>query len=698
MKIPARLTAAEEHRNPDLDRMERRRDRKARRRRIRSQGWSGDGRAAAGRRSGPGTPLLRWKFDDGDVSIGDDGEGAAEVGRRGRRKVRGGGGYSPVSARKLAAGLWHLRVPAGGGGGGRDGGGLIHRRLSGAVDQVQSGVGDVVVPVHGDGERRELVSEPKELLESPFHDAGRKNGFLCKAESSLSLSNSAMEGVTKWDPVCSKTLDTVHWFNDQTKALGGQQITVSAIATLQTELEEARVRIHELEMERRSSKKKFENFLSKLAEEKCAWQSREHQKIRVIIDDIKDELNRERKNRQRAEIINSKLVNEFAEVKLSAKRLFQDYEKERKSRELMEEVCDELAKEIGEDKTEVDVLKRDSLKFREEVEEERRMLQMAEVWREERVQMKLVDAKLTLEHKYAQMSKLIKDLEVFLRSRSATPDMTEMREAEQLLEAANSMSVQDIKEFTYEPPNTEDIFAVFEDHQNGEINEREIEQCPGYSPASRVSEVRTVSLGRNEDSEWRYPNYRFSHNRNIEDEGSVWETVSQADEQGSSYSAEESDPSVNKNRRDSNVSISGKGWEENAIRDSPDTEISEICSISARQSKKKSSTISRLWRSNGETLKIISAEGINGKISNGRFSTGGIISPDRRSGEGVFSPPNLMGQWSSPDSGNPHISRGMKGCIDWPRIAQKNSLKAKLLEARMESQKVQLRQVLKQKI
>ncbi|KAK9151771.1 hypothetical protein Syun_010080 [Stephania yunnanensis] len=656
MKIPARVTAADEHRNPDLDRMERRRDRKARRRRIRSQGWSGAGSAAAGRRSGPGTPLLRWKFDDGDVSIGDDGEEAAEVGRR-------------------AAG-----------------------NNDEILELVQSGVGDLVVPVNGDGERRELVSEPKELLESPFHDAGRKNGFLCKAESSLSLSNSAMEGVTKWDPVCSKTIDTVHWFNDQTKALGGQQITVSAIATLQTELEEARVRIHELEMERRSSKKKFEIFLSKLAEEKCAWQSREHQKIRAIIDDIKDELNRERKNRQRAEIINSKLVNELAEVKLSAKRLFLDYEKERKSRELMEEVCDELAKEIGEDKTEVEVLKRDSLKFREEVEEERRMLQMAEVWREERVQMKLVDAKLTLEHKYVQMSKLIKDLEVFLRSRSATPDMTEMREAEQLLEAANSMSVQDIKEFTYEPPNTEDIFGVFEDHQNGEINEREIEQCPGYSPASRVSEVRTVSLGHNEDSEWRYPNYRISHNRNIEDEGSGWETVSQADEQGSSYSAEESDPSVNKNRRDSNVSICGKGWEENAICDLPDTEISEICSISARQSKKKSSTISRLWRSNGETLKIISAEGIDGKISNGRYSTGGIISSDRRSGEGGFSPPSLMGQWSSPDSGNPHISRGMKGCIDWPRIAQKNSLKAKLLEARMESQKVQLRQVLKQKI
>ncbi|KAA8543596.1 hypothetical protein F0562_021658 [Nyssa sinensis] len=78
------------------------------------------------------------------------------------------------------------------------------------------------------------------------------------------------------------------------------------------------------------------------------------------------------------------------------------------------------------------------MKFREEVEEERRMLQMAEVWREERVQMKLVDAKVTLEEKYSQMNKLVADLETFLSSRSATPapDAEEMKKAEFLRQAA----------------------------------------------------------------------------------------------------------------------------------------------------------------------------------------------------------------------------------------------------------------------
>jgi hypothetical protein len=62
---------------------------------------------------------------------------------------------------------------------------------------------------------------------------------------------------------------------------------------------------------------------------------------------------------------------------------------------------------------------------------------------------------------------------------------------------------------------------------------------------------------------------------------------------------------------------------------------------------------------------------------------------------------DLVGQWnSSPESANhPHVNRGgMKGCIEWPRGAQKSSLKSKLIEARIESQKVQLKHVLKQRI
>lgn len=543
--------------------------------------------------------------------------------------------------------------------------------------------------------------ETKDTLQSPASVAGTKNGFFCKLEPSFQFSNPAMEGATKWDPVCLKTSEEVRQIYSHLKLLDQQLGAVSVVSALQAELEQARARIQELETERRSSKKKLEHFLRKVSEEKASWRSREHEKIRAFIDDLKAEVNRERKNRQRTEIMNSKLVNELADAKLSAKRYMQDYEKERKGRELIEEVCDELAKEIGEDKAEVEALKRESMKLREEVEEERRMLQMAEVWREERVQMKLVDAKVALEQKHSQMSKLVADLDTFLRSRSASPDVKEMREAELLRQAAASVNIQDIKEFSYEPPNLDDIFSVFEDVNFAESNEREIEPCVAYSPASPASKIHTVSPEVNminEDSIHRLSNAYVDHNGDIEEDESGWETVSHLDDQGSSYSPEGSAPSVNKNHRDSNVSRSGTDWEENAGEETPITEISEVCSLPTRQFKKGSS-IARLWRScpsNGDNYKIISVEGLNGRLSNGRISNGSIVSPDRGSGKGGISPPDLVGQWSSPESGNPHVTRGMKGCI--PRSTQKNSLKAKLMEARMESQKVQLRHVLKQKI
>lgn len=517
-------------------------------------------------------------------------------------------------------------------------------------------------------------------------------------EPSFQFSGSVMEGATKWDPV-SRPLDDVFQIYGHMKQIEQPVSAVPMVSALEAELEQAQLRIQELELERRSSKKKLEHFLKKVSEERAAWRSREHEKIRAFIDDLKADLSREKKNRQRLEILNSKLVNELSDTKRTAKRLMQQYEKERKTREIIEEVCDELANEIGEDKAEVEAVKRESMKFREEAEEERKMLQMAEVWREERVQMKLVDAKLALEEKYSQMSQLVAELETFLKSRSATPDMKELRQAELLRHAAAAMNIQDIKEFTYEPPNPDDIFSVFEDVNFGESNEREIEQCVTYSPASHASKIHTVSPEVNmmRDSMHRPSNAFSDQHGDIEDDESGWETVSHLEDQGSSYSPEGSAISGSKNRRNSNVSGSTE-WEDNLGRDTPITEISEICSVPNKQSKKPS--ITRLWRScsnNGEAYKVIAVEG--GRLSNGRISNASMVSLDRGSFKGGFSPADVLVQCSSPESGNAHMGRGRKGgCIEWPRGMQKNSLKAKLLEARMESQKVQLRQVLKQKI
>lgn len=685
---------------PDLDLHYRPGSSRATRRRIRSPARVRRVVAPVGKRSRPETPLLKWKIEDpGSEANGvqqeeDEKKLPLESSQRGR--FRGSKGRKAVvSARKLAAGIWRLQLQEAVASEGRNGG---HRRTEDLLG-FQPRTGHSGAPALHPDDKIAFNSEMNDLLHSPCSVSDSRNGLLCKLEPSFRYSNSAMEGATKWEPACLKTPVEARQIYNQMRLLD-QQGAASALSALEAELEQAHLRIEELQAERNASKKKLEYFLRKVGDEKALWRSREHEKVRAFIDDIKAELNREKKTRQRLEMINSKLVNELADAKLSVKRLMQDCEKERKERSLVEEVCDELAKEIGEDKARIEALKRESMKLRDEVDEERRMLQMAEVWREERVQMKLVDAKVALEEKYSQMRNLVADLEDFLRSKSETSDVSEMKKALLLREAAATVNIQDVTEFVYEPSNPDDIFSVFEDVNFGESNEREMGQCVTYSPPNHASKLQTVGLEANVTDRigiQRQTNSFIAHNGDIEEDESGWETVSHLEDQGSSNSPEESIASVKKNHRESNASVSGTEWEGNGGGDSPSTEISEVCSVPSKQLKKMSS-IARLWKScsNNEGYKLISLEGINARLSNGRLSSASILSADGGSVRSGISPPELAEQWSSPDSGNGHATRGKKGCI--PRNTIKGSLKAKLLEARMESHKVQLRQVLKQKI
>lgn len=103
---------------------------------------------------------------------------------------------------------------------------------------------------------------------------------------------------------------------------------------------------------------------------------------RLQIMELKAQLDHERRARKKAESVNKKLTKELMA--------------EKKERETLEKVCEELAAELTSSKTDMSRLKMD-------MEEERKMLRVAEVLREERVQMKLSDAKIMLEEKISEL-------------------------------------------------------------------------------------------------------------------------------------------------------------------------------------------------------------------------------------------------------------------------------------------------------
>ncbi|KAK1320026.1 hypothetical protein QJS10_CPB04g00050 [Acorus calamus] len=192
--------------------------------------------------------------------------------------------------------------------------------------------------------------------------------------------------------------------------------SASIVSSLRTELEQSRVQVNQLIDEQKSYQNEISYLMRRFTEEKAAWRANEEDKFRIAVQSVMEELEVEKKLRRKAERVNKKLGLELSEAKASFLKANEELKSERRSREMIERVCDDLVRGMGEEKAEVDEMKRESAKAREEMEKEREMLQLADVWREERIQMKLLEAKFQFEEKNAAVDQLRNELEVFLQS------------------------------------------------------------------------------------------------------------------------------------------------------------------------------------------------------------------------------------------------------------------------------------------
>ncbi|KAL6966814.1 hypothetical protein U1Q18_032608 [Sarracenia purpurea var. burkii] len=224
--------------------------------------------------------------------------------------------------------------------------------------------------------------------------------------------------------------------------------SVSLISALRFELDRARMQVDLLIKEQRSNRYEIDFLLKQFAEEKEDWKSKEQDRIHNAISSVAGELEVEKKLRRQTERLNKKLSRELAKTKASLSSALKELESEKRAREILDQVCDELARGIGEDRAEVEEMKRESAKVQEEIEKEREMLQLADVLREERVQMKLSEAKYEFEEKNAAVDKLKNELEAYLRTKTGdekcdgSPNFSRIRELEEYLRKTLGASYQ----------------------------------------------------------------------------------------------------------------------------------------------------------------------------------------------------------------------------------------------------------------
>src|SRR4051812_20847629 len=114
-----------------------------------------------------------------------------------------------------------------------------------------------------------------------------------------------LENATKWESESVKgvELDGAYVITSQPNIINKQKGEAHA-NSLQMQLQRAQDRGGKLEAERISAKKQLDRLFDKLREEKAAWRRREHKKVQSILEDMKADLDHEKKNRRQLETIN----------------------------------------------------------------------------------------------------------------------------------------------------------------------------------------------------------------------------------------------------------------------------------------------------------------------------------------------------------------------------------------------------------
>ncbi|KAK4764248.1 hypothetical protein SAY87_013686 [Trapa incisa] len=195
-----------------------------------------------------------------------------------------------------------------------------------------------------------------------------------------------------------------------------QPSTVPLIFAMRDELDRAWFHIEQLVHESTARRSEIELFYTQFAEETAAWEKKERRRLLNAIAHIAEELEMEKTHRRLSEKLNKKLAKEISNMKSSFSEAVKELESERRTKEILEQFCDELAQGIGDDRAEVERLKMELAKVLKEVEKEREMMQLADVLREERVRMKLAEAKYHFEEKNASVEMLKDELESYLKA------------------------------------------------------------------------------------------------------------------------------------------------------------------------------------------------------------------------------------------------------------------------------------------
>lgn len=191
------------------------------------------------------------------------------------------------------------------------------------------------------------------------------------------------------------------------------------VKSLKMELDDARTRMKELLREKQMDRQVIADLMKQVSDLKHIKKNMDQDRVQSALQSVREELEDERKLRKRSESLHRKMAREISEMKSSFSRVLSDLERERRARVLLEDLCDEFAMGVRDYEQELR-----SLNYRTEKEQVHReqvdslVLHISEAWLDERVQMKLAEEiRRDVREKGMIVEKLRPEIESFLKAR-----------------------------------------------------------------------------------------------------------------------------------------------------------------------------------------------------------------------------------------------------------------------------------------
>ncbi|OIT07392.1 PREDICTED: uncharacterized protein At5g41620-like [Nicotiana attenuata] len=196
---------------------------------------------------------------------------------------------------------------------------------------------------------------------------------------------------------------------------------MSLVKALRKELDHSQRRVKELQEEKKRDREEIDDLMMLVAEYRIGRKNNKHNRTEDAVKTLTVELHDERKLRKHSENLHRKLARELAEVKSSFSNALKELEREREARIMLEELCDEFATGTKEYEQEVRFLK-SKLKKDHTLTEEKDglIIHICEAWLDERMQMKQAQSRHGLAEKKTTVDKLRSEIQTFLKARHSS--------------------------------------------------------------------------------------------------------------------------------------------------------------------------------------------------------------------------------------------------------------------------------------